>query len=126
MKVLHTANYHGNVHEAATSINKQGYAEYVLSMSYSSMNTIVVFLMPAELVYKIRSESRSYANRPDHDFPTEKVTDGYTPVVIVEHIGSVFGRGMDATIMVSCRPVTAGSWRNLTKGDVLYLPPEAK
>lgn len=66
---LHTETYSGNLHQAATAINKQGLAEYVIVMDFTDLYTVVVFKMPDELVYKLREENRNYAAHPHHDDP---------------------------------------------------------
>jgi len=67
---LHTQNFDGDLHESSTAINKKGWAEYVVVMDYSGYNTVVVFKMPAEMVYKIRRYSDDYD--PHHDDCKEK------------------------------------------------------
>ncbi len=67
---LHTENIGGNIHKAATFINKMGWAEYLISLylnggSYST----AVFRMPDEMVWKIREEDRRYASDSHHDDP---------------------------------------------------------
>ena len=64
---LHTENFGGNVHATATAINKLGWARYVLSMESSGFNTVVVFLMPAQMVWEIREASKSFVTDPRHD-----------------------------------------------------------
>lgn len=65
---LHTENIGGNLHEAATNINKMGWADYVLSMSFNGGNyTVAVFRMPIEMVHKIRKDKCSYVSDPHHD-----------------------------------------------------------
>lgn len=64
---LHTMNIGGNLHEAATAINKWGLAEYVIHLDYSGGITVAVFRMPANKVYEIRTNSPSYAADPHHD-----------------------------------------------------------
>lgn len=66
---LHTENIGGNLHEAATKINKLGWAEYVIAMDYSGNYTVCVFKMPSYLVKNIRMASPSYAADPSHDDP---------------------------------------------------------
>lgn len=71
---LHTENLPGNIHQSATFINKQGWADYVISMDFSGGNyTIVVFCMPDEMVYKIRELDKSYTSDPHHDDPVEDI-----------------------------------------------------
>ncbi len=65
---LHTETMCGNVHEAATTINKRGWAEYLVSLEFTGGNySTAVFKMPNEMVYKIREASTSYASDPHHD-----------------------------------------------------------
>ena len=66
---LHTENIGGNLHSAATYINRQGWADYVIHMDSVRYNTIVVFKMPDELVWKIRGENKSPDYDPHHDDP---------------------------------------------------------
>jgi hypothetical protein len=66
---LHTENYGDNLHATANAINKKGWGEYVVVMQSNGMSTQVVFKMPAEMVYKIRKENRSYCMDPHHDDP---------------------------------------------------------
>jgi len=75
---LHTENVPGNLHEAATWINKQGWAEYVVVMHYvNSSTTVAVFKMPNAMVYKIRANKPGYIPDPHHDDdePCEVVLD---------------------------------------------------
>ena len=64
---LHTENFSGNLHEAAVTINKLGWADFVMQMESSGGNTIVVFQMPNSMVHSIRKNSRSYVSDPHHD-----------------------------------------------------------
>lgn len=64
---LHTMNIGGNLHEAATAINKWGLAEYLIHLDYMNGMTVAVFRMPANKVYEIRTNSPSYAADPHHD-----------------------------------------------------------
>ncbi len=54
---LHTMNLAGNLHEAAVTLNKLDLADYVLCMSSTGHNTIVVLRMERMLVHRLRSES---------------------------------------------------------------------
>jgi len=68
MMKLHTQNFGGNLHEAATTINRWGWAEYLIHLeSVSSGNTIAVFKMPAGKVHEIRASTASYVADPHHD-----------------------------------------------------------
>lgn len=69
MNKLHTENYGGNLHATAVAINKLGLADYVLAMSSSGGNTVVVFRMPARMVYRVRESQSSYVGDPHHDDP---------------------------------------------------------
>lgn len=65
---LHTVNIGGNLHDAATAINRWGWAEYLIHLdSVSGYNTIAVFRMPAEKVNQIRADMPSYVADPHHD-----------------------------------------------------------
>lgn len=64
---LHTESVGGNLHQAATWINQQGWAEYVLHMKSTGSMTVVVYKMPTELVHDIRAKSASYVPEPNHD-----------------------------------------------------------
>lgn len=64
---IHTENMPGNMHEAATTINKWGWAEYLIQMDGSGHYTICAFRMPADMVRKIRAASGSYISEPSHD-----------------------------------------------------------
>jgi len=64
---IHTENISGNLHAAAVWINKQGWAEYLVHMEFSTSYTVAVFKMPAHMVHMIRAKSASYAAEPDHD-----------------------------------------------------------
>jgi len=66
---IHVELVGGNFHSAATFLNKMGYAEYLIQMEGVGNYTHCVLKMPAELVKKIRSESRSYTSDPSHDDP---------------------------------------------------------
>ena len=66
---LHTKNINGNLHEAATWINKMGWADKLVTMDSNGFNTVAVFRMPAHEVYKIRNEDPSYVSAPNHDDP---------------------------------------------------------
>lgn len=69
-KVL-TQNIAGNRHAAATWVNKQGWAEYLVCFEpVSGGNTIAIFKMPLEMVNKIRAET-GY-DTPTHDDPPQR------------------------------------------------------
>jgi hypothetical protein len=70
MSKLHTENVPGNLHAAASTVNKWGWADYVVAMDFSTGYTVVVFRMPDELVWDIRRNSQSYAADPHHDDPS--------------------------------------------------------
>lgn len=68
MMKLHTQNFGGNLHEAATTINRWGWAEYLIHLeSVSGHSTIAVFKMPAGKVHEIRASTASYVADPHHD-----------------------------------------------------------
>jgi len=69
MNKLHTENIPGNLHAASHWINRRGWGDYVLKMDRAGDYTIVVFRMPAELVYEIRRKSRSFREKPNFDDP---------------------------------------------------------
>ena len=72
---IHTETMCGNVHEAATTVNKRGWGEYLVSLEFTSVNySTAIFKMPDEMVYKIRKEQISYVSDPHHD----DVVDGIT------------------------------------------------
>ncbi len=64
---IHTTHINGNKHDAATYINKMGWADYLIEMEKSGYYTIIVFRMPTELVHKIREEDISFVSEVDHD-----------------------------------------------------------
>ena len=65
---IHTENMCGNLHEVATTINKRGWAQYLVTMNFNGGNyTVAVFRMPDSMVYKLRRESPSYMSDPHHD-----------------------------------------------------------
>lgn len=64
---LHTENIGGNLHQAATVINKWGWAEYVVTLDYSGGTTVAVFKMPAEKVHEIRENSPYFNTDPHYD-----------------------------------------------------------
>lgn len=65
---LHTVNIGGNLHDAATAINRWGWAEYLIHLdAVSGYNTIAVFRMPADKVNQIRADMPSYVADPHHD-----------------------------------------------------------
>lgn len=68
MMKLHTQNFAGNLHEAATTINRWGWAEYLIHLeSVSGHSTIAVFKMPAGKVHEIRALDPAYVADPHHD-----------------------------------------------------------
>jgi hypothetical protein len=69
MTKLYTRNYGGNIHATATAINKQGLAEFVLTMQSSGLNTVVVFKMPTAMVHALRQKNPSFCGEPDYDNP---------------------------------------------------------
>lgn len=64
---LHTETIGGNLHEAATFINKMGWADKLVTMNFSGNYTVAVFLMTREEVHLIRANNRSYVAPFDHD-----------------------------------------------------------
>lgn len=66
---LHSMNFGGNLHESSNAINRLDMAEYVIAMQSSGMSTVVVFRMPAEMVYILR-EGSGYSSDPHHDDPS--------------------------------------------------------
>lgn len=67
---LYTEHFDDNLFQTATTINKLGWADYVIHMHCpDGRYTIVVFKMPAEMVYQIRSDNKSYTGDPHHDDP---------------------------------------------------------
>lgn len=55
--VLYSENLPGNLHDAATIINKIGLADYVIHLESSGYNSIVVYRLPPELRNKLWRES---------------------------------------------------------------------
>lgn len=93
MYKLHTETFGGNVHESATLVNKLGWAEYLVSLEFNGGNySTAVFLMPAEMVYKLRSDRKTYVSDPHHDDCDVKAE---------QHICSVCGGAMkrDGTVL---------------------------
>ena len=64
---LHTENVPGNLHQAASSINRRGLAEFVIAMDCSGSGTVVVFKMPSAMVNRIRKGTKSYIVDACHD-----------------------------------------------------------
>jgi len=67
MNKIYVVSYGGNKFSAATAINKQGFADYVLDMHFTGSSTIVTYRMPAELVHSLRENDRSFAAEPNFD-----------------------------------------------------------
>lgn len=57
----------GNLYDAATFVNKMGWADYVVSMEYSHQSTGIVMRMPTAVVHDLRRASRSYVSDVNHD-----------------------------------------------------------
>lgn len=51
---LVTENIPGNLHAAASYINKFGLADYVIALDYSGRATIAVYRVPAKLAPRLR------------------------------------------------------------------------
>lgn len=65
---LHVETIPGNLFFAATTINKWGWAEYLVGMEFTpGGSTQAVFKMPAAKVHEIRANNPSYVADPHHD-----------------------------------------------------------
>ena len=65
---IYTENIPGNLHRAATIINKRGWAEHLVQMeSNGGQYTVAVFKMPSAYVYEIRGRDPSFAGDIHHD-----------------------------------------------------------
>lgn len=84
---LHTDNFTSNLHETATAINKLGLAQYVHTMSSSGASTQVVYLMPDELVWKLREERSSHID-PHHDDCAPATKKRPVPTVNIISLGN--------------------------------------
>ena len=55
---LHSENVYGNIHQSIRWVNAQGWAEWVVGLSYNGGNyTQVVFRMPEDMVHEIRQRN---------------------------------------------------------------------
>jgi len=74
---LHVTHCAGNLYDAATFINKMGWADYVVSMEcLFSNNTIIVLRMPREMVHQIRRNDKGFIADADFDDQINSFEDG--------------------------------------------------
>lgn len=64
---LYSQNILGNLHEMAVSVNRMGWAGYLIGFERSGNYTICIFKMPADMVRKIRNADKSYCAAATHD-----------------------------------------------------------
>lgn len=115
MKLLHTENIPGNLHEVAHVINKNGWAEKVVYMELTSSKTltVVVLLLDSEELLKIRSSPRydfsHHTGGVAFDFPTKE-----SPVTDIDRLVH-FCAVQDVHIRDNCDNADPiyGAWRYL-------------
>lgn len=70
MMKIYIEAFGGNLHSASEHINRLGWAEYLVNMTFTGNYTMCIFCMPAQMVKKLRKDSPHFVGNPDYDDPS--------------------------------------------------------